>query len=136
MEQNVEISQLGKNIKRYTEEKGWNLNILKQESGVGYATLHDIVNGKSQNLKSDNIEKIATALEVSTDQLLGVEYEVIEKEVGDLEETINTLLESDFITIDDMKITDNDKEEIRDLIKFEIAAIRRRRKDNEKNSDL
>ncbi|RFM19050.1 XRE family transcriptional regulator [Clostridium botulinum] len=42
------ISELGLNIKKIRAQKGWSLSKLKQESGVGYATLHDIENGKSQ----------------------------------------------------------------------------------------
>ncbi|MEY8002010.1 helix-turn-helix domain-containing protein [Clostridium sp. Mt-5] len=124
----MEISNLGLNIKKFRIEKGWNLKKLKEESGIGYATLHDIESGKTQNLNSSNIEKVAAALGKTTDELLGVEVEIIEKQVGDLEETIKAILSSDELTIDGENITNDEKAEIYDLIAFEINSVRRRRK--------
>ena len=123
----MEISEIGLNIKKFREEKGWSLKKLKEESGVGYATLHDIENGKSKNLNSTTIEKIAIALNETTDNLLGVEIEVLEFVVEDLESTIKAILESDEIKIDDMAMTEDDKTEILELVKAGIKNIRRRR---------
>ena len=123
----MEISQLGINIKKFREEKGWSLKKLKIESGVGYATLHDIENGKSQNLNSTTIEKIAGALNKTTDELMGVKIDIVEYVVEDLESTIKAILESDELKIDDIVMNAEEKEEILELIKFGINNIRRRR---------
>lgn len=124
----IEISQLGINIRKFRLEKGWNLKKLKDESRVGYATLHDIENGKSKSLNATSLEKVATALGKTTDELLGVEIEVIEHEVGDFKETIDAILESDELSIDGIPLTGTEKQEISDLIEFGINAIRKRRK--------
>lgn len=124
----MEISQLGANIKQFREEKGWSLNKLKEESRVGYATLHDIESGKSQNLKSDTIEKVAKALNKSVDDLLGVEYEIIEYAVGDFRDTINQILNSDEISIDGIPMTEQEKEKALEFSEIFIEMIRKERK--------
>jgi len=123
----MEISEVGINIRKFRDKKGWSLQRLKDESGVGYATLHDIENGKSKNLNSTTMEKIARALNETTDELLGLEIEVIEYVVGDLENTIKAILESDEIKIDDLGLTEDDKNEVFELVKVGIKNIRRRR---------
>ena len=120
----MEISQLGLNIKKSREEKGWSLNKLKQESGVGYATLHDIESGKSKNLNTNSIEKIATALNKAIDELLGFEIVVL---VDDLEETFIKLLESDEVKIDGKIMSPEEKSEIVDFMELGIEKIRRNR---------
>lgn len=121
----MNISELGLNIRKIRELKGWSVNRLKQESGVGYATLHDIESGKSQNLNSTNLEKVAKALDVSTNELLGIE--VIEYTVTDLEETLETILESDELELDGFLITEDEKEELMEFFKIGMNNIRRGR---------
>ncbi len=123
----MEISQLGLNIKKSPEEKGWSLNKLKQESGVGYATLHDIESVKSKNLNTNSIEKIATALNKAIDELLGFKIEVLEVLVDDLEETFIKLLESDEVKIDGKIMSPEEKSEIVDFMELGIEKISRNR---------
>lgn len=122
----MKVSELGSNIKTAREKKGWSLSKLKQESGVGYATLHDIESGKSQNLNSTNLEKIAMALNVDTNELLGMN--VIEHTVTDLEETLKLVLESDELQIDNELVTGTEKEELMEFFTLAINSIRRRRR--------
>lgn len=129
------ISQLGLNIKSARERKGWSLNKLKQESGVGYATLHDIESGKSQNLNSANLEKIAKALNIATNELLGID--VVEYTVTDLGETLNIILDSDELELDGVLLSKSEKEELKELFIFGINSIRRtRRRSNAENSNI
>lgn len=121
----MNISELGQNIKKVRDQKGWTLNKLKQESGVGYATLHDIENGKSQNLNSSNLEKVAKALDVSANELLGID--VVEYTVIDLEETLDAVFQSDELELDGILISSDEKEELKDLFAVAINNIRRRR---------
>lgn len=121
----MEISIIGKNIKKFRENKGWSLTKLKNESGVGYATLHDIENGKTQNLNSKNLEKIASALDKTPDELLGiVDYEVIEVEVGDLVSSINAIFESDELELDGVLLSDFDKNFLLDNFMNNINSLR------------
>ncbi|KZL93520.1 helix-turn-helix domain-containing protein [Clostridium magnum] len=122
----MNISELGQNIKKVRDQKGWTLNKLKQESGVGYATLHDIENGKSQNLNSSNLEKVAKALDVTTNELLGID--VVEYTVIDLEETLDAVFQSDELELDGVLINSDEKEELKDLFAVAINNIRRRRR--------
>ena len=67
------ISLLGKNIKEYRNKKGLSLKKLTEIAEVGYATIYDLENGKKQNINSTTLEKVATALETSTNELLGID---------------------------------------------------------------
>ena len=122
----MKISELGLNIKKFRKQRGWSLSKLKQESNVGYATLHDIENGKSQNLNSKNLEKVAKALNVSTNELLGID--VVEYTVTDLEETLKIILQSDELELDGLLVDKNEKEELEDFFNLTINIIRKRRK--------
>lgn len=121
----MKISELGLNIKKFREKKNWSLSKLKQESGIGYATLHDIENGKSQSLSSSNLEKVSKALNISTNDLLGID--VVEYTVTDVEETLNIILQSDELELDGLLLTDDEKEDLQDLFAVAINNIRRRR---------
>jgi transcriptional regulator with XRE-family HTH domain len=122
----MEISELGLNIKKFRKQKGWSLSKLKQESGVGYATLHDIENGKSKKMNSKNLEKVAKALNITTNELLGID--VVEYTVTDLEETLKIILQSDELEIDGVPVTENEKEELEDFFSLAVNSIKRRRK--------
>lgn len=122
----MEISELGLNIKKFREQKGWSLSKLKQESGVGYATLHDIENGKSKKMNSKNLEKVAKALNITTNELLGID--IVEYTVTDLEETLKIILQSDELEIDGLLVTENEKEELEDFFSLAVNSIKRRRK--------
>ncbi|AKC63212.1 DNA-binding protein [Clostridium sporogenes] len=122
----MEISELGLNIKKFRKQKGWSLSKLKQESGVGYATLHDIENGKSKKMNSKNLEKVAKALNVTTNELLGID--IVEYTVTDLEETLKIILQSDELEIDGLTVTENEKEELKDFFSLAVNSIKRRRK--------
>lgn len=132
----MNISELGQNIKKYRGQRNWTLSKLKQESSVGYATLHDIENGKSQSLNSSNLEKVASALGVGTNELLGID--VIEYTVDDLDGTLDAILESDDLKLDGILITSDEKEDLKELFTFCKNTLRRRRKSktNGNNSNL
>ena len=121
----MNISELGMNIKKYRSLKGWSLNKLKQESEIGYATLHDIESGKSQTLNSSNLEKVAKALDISTNELLGID--VVEHTVTDIEETLKIILLSDELELDGVLLSEDEKEDLADFFMMSINNLRRRR---------
>lgn len=121
----MEISSLGLNIKTLREKKGWNLNKLKEESGLGYATLHDIEHGKSQTLNSNNLEKVARALDTTSDILLNVES--VEYVVSDIADTLDAIFESDELKLDDVELNVYESEFLKDFFKAGIDRIRRKR---------
>lgn len=129
------VSELGLNIKKAREQKGWSINKLKEESGVAYSTLHDIESGKSKNLNSTNLEKVSKALNVDANDLLGIT--VVEHLVADLGEALDAIMESDELEIDGITLSNYEKEEMIEFFALGINNIRRLRKIiNENNCNL
>ena len=118
----MEISILGKNIREYRSKKGWSLKKLTEIAEVGYATIYDLENGKKQNINSTTLEKVATALETSTNELLGID--VIEHTVDDIPDTIDAIFESDELEIDGIKLTSKEKDILKSIYKNGIDVIR------------
>lgn len=118
----MEISLLGKNIKEYRIKKGWSLKKLTEIAEVGYATIYDLENGKKQNINSTTLEKVANALEVSTNELLGIA--VIEYTVDDISDTIDVIFESDELEMDGIKLTSKEKEVLKSIYKNGLDVIR------------
>ena len=116
------ISLLGKNIKEYRNKKGLSLKKLTEIAEVGYATIYDLENGKKQNINSTTLEKVATALETSTNELLGID--VIEHTVDDIPDTIDAIFESDELEIDGIKLTSKEKDILKSIYKKGIDVIR------------
>lgn len=118
----MEISILGKNIKEYRNNRGWSLKKLTEIAKVGYATIYDLENGKKQNINSTTLEKVASALEVTTNELLGVD--VVEHTVDDVLDTVEAIFESDELKIDDVKLTSKEKEILKSIYINGIDIIR------------
>ncbi|MCX7884274.1 MAG: helix-turn-helix domain-containing protein [Caloramator sp.] len=120
------ISILGQNIKKIREEKGISAYKLSKIAGVGISTISEIENGKRQSLNSSTIEKVANALNVSVDDLLltedNKEYPAI-----DIFQTINTILTSDELLLDDIPLSKTEKSQIKKGINalFDIIRIQR-----------
>ena len=57
-------------LKKKIQEDKINLYKLSRESGIPYATLHDIVSGKTKNPTVDTILKLAKTLEESVESII------------------------------------------------------------------
>ncbi len=66
-----QISTVGKNIKKFRTNKGLSQDKLSKNAGVAYNTVIKIESGVIQNPTVDTASKIAKALGVSVDILLG-----------------------------------------------------------------
>ena len=66
-----QISAVGKNIKKFRTGKGLSQDKLSKVAGVAYNTVIKIESGVIQNPTVDTASKIAKALGVSVDVLLG-----------------------------------------------------------------
>lgn len=126
----MNISTLGLNIRALREKKGWSLNKLKEECGISYATLHDIENGKSQNLNSKNLEIVAKALSATVDELLNIES--IEYVVDDISDTLDAIFESDELKLDGIELNEYESEFLKDFFKAGINRIREKRVESKK----
>jgi transcriptional regulator with XRE-family HTH domain len=60
-----------KNLKKLRKKKGWSQEKLARESGISYQTLIKIEQGRIKNPRLDTLIKLAKALGVSIDKLLG-----------------------------------------------------------------
>lgn len=74
MEQKKEIL-IGKNIKRIRKEKGLTQKKLGELCGINEANIRKYELGKA-NPKIETIEKIAKALETTTDELRGIKKDI------------------------------------------------------------
>ncbi|HDK7165885.1 TPA: helix-turn-helix transcriptional regulator [Clostridium botulinum] len=120
------ISILGQNIKKIRTEKGLSAYKLSKLAKVGTTTISEIENGKRQSLNSTTIEKIANTLNISTDKLMDVE-ENKEYVVTDIEQTINLILSSDELVLDDIKLNKTEKLQIESALNATFAMIRDQR---------
>jgi transcriptional regulator with XRE-family HTH domain len=60
-----------KNLKKLRLKKGWSQEKLAREAGISYQTLIKIERGYVKNPKLETLIKLAKALGVSIDKLLG-----------------------------------------------------------------
>lgn len=62
---------LGENIRKIRKSKQISINLLSKKAKISLGYLSDLENGKSTNPTTEILQKIADALEVSPDRLLG-----------------------------------------------------------------
>jgi transcriptional regulator with XRE-family HTH domain len=62
-----------KNLVTFRKQKGWSQERLAQESGISYNTLIKLERSGIKNPKIETVIKLADALEVSLDELVGRE---------------------------------------------------------------
>ena len=60
-----------KNLKKLRNKKDWSQERLAREAGISYITLVKIERGNIQNPKLETLIKLAKALGVSLDKLVG-----------------------------------------------------------------
>lgn len=60
-----------KNLKKLRKKKGWTQERLARETGISFHTLIKIENGRTKNPKIKTLIKLAKALGVSLDKLVG-----------------------------------------------------------------
>ena len=125
----MEISIVGKNIKRLREEKNMSQADLVRKAGVGKATINEIENGKRKNLNSNTINKISNALNVSVEELF-IEDGQQEYCVTDIKEALNLILSSDELTLNDKELTDTERNLIEETLTDVFNFIIKKRKFN------
>jgi len=60
-----------KNLKELRKQKGWSQERLARESNISYHTLIKLEQNSIKNPKIETVIKLADALEVSLDELVG-----------------------------------------------------------------
>ncbi|NFT08738.1 helix-turn-helix domain-containing protein [Clostridium botulinum] len=87
------VSILGQNIKRIRINRGIKTTQLSKRAKVGISTISQIESGSRQSLKSDTLNKIAEALNVSVEDLMHDKTD--KKKSYDINYIINEMKEND-----------------------------------------
>ncbi|MGX7745898.1 helix-turn-helix domain-containing protein, partial [Rhodopseudomonas parapalustris] len=96
-------------------------------SGIAASTISQIESGKRQSLYSENVEKIAAALGVTTNVLYATE-ENVEYIANDIDQLMHMILESDELSLDDIVLSNSEKEQFKMAIDIALNSIRNQRK--------
>ncbi len=86
------ISDLGRNLRRFRDMHGLNQRELSVRSDVSQATISRIEGGHVQQIRSESLRSLATALEVSVDELIaGQAVQHLSQRHRNMREIINDL---------------------------------------------
>lgn len=126
----MSISVLGINLKKIRLQKNLSAYKLSKLASVGTTTISEIESGVRQNLTSSTIEKLATALNVSPDQFFTIDSSE-EYIVTDLSETLNFILTSDELTLDNIPLSLQEKKQLKVIFTsaIDILKIQRTKKE-------
>lgn len=88
------MSELYENLMMLMKEKGVSRTELSEKTGIANSRFSELKSGIKKGLKSDEIIKIAQALNISADELLGISDEptATEQLLDELDENEKTLL--------------------------------------------
>lgn len=118
-----DISIIGENIKKIRALKNLSAYELAKRAGVGGATISEIESGKRKTLKGDTLEKIAAALGVTVNDLMG-NTETVSFETDNLMDIINIIDYIEDPILDDRHITKDEKKILMSAIAMGISTIR------------
>jgi len=124
---NSKVSLLGTNIKKIRNEKNMSISTLSKLSEVSSPTISQIESGARKSLISKNVEKIAKALDVTINDLFSIKDEG-EYIISDIYEAIVMCLADDEASIDDVIMTEKEKEQLKFSVEMAINTIRSNRK--------
>lgn len=120
------ISIEGQNIKKIREQKNIGITELAKKAKVGIATISELESGIRKRPSSTTLKKIADALGVSMNDVLGIAEET-DYDIVDMEEMFKFLLDANDMEIDGVVLDNEDKKELDAMFKVTIALIREKR---------
>ena len=125
------VSVLGQNIKRIRQSQNISSTTLAKMADIGVSTISQIETGKRQTLQGATINKIANALNVSVNDLLG-ENGVVNFETDEFCDIMSILINSKFLKIDGKQMSHEEKILLQTEVTMFLSAIRYQRlKDRE-----
>lgn len=125
------VSVLGQNIKRIRQSKNISSTALAKMADIGVSTISQIETGKRQTLQGATINKIANALNVSVNDLLG-ENGIVNFETDEFCDIMSILINSKFLKIDGKQMSHEEKILLQTEVTMFLSAIRYQRlKDRE-----
>lgn len=120
------ISIEGQNIKKVREQKNIGITELAKKAKVGIATISELESGIRQRPSSSTLKKIADALGVNVNELLGIAEET-DYDIVDMEEMFRFILDANDMEIDGVLLDNEDKKDLEAMLKVTIAFIREKR---------
>lgn len=117
------VSIIGENIKKIRTHMGLSAHQLADKARVSNATISQIESGKRATLQSDTLDKIATALGVTANILLG-DTDTVKFETNDVIDVLNIINYAEGITLDDIELNNDEKQLLNINIKTALNAIR------------
>lgn len=120
------ISIEGQNIKKIREQKNIGITELAKKAKVGIATISELESGIRKRPSGTTLKKIADALGVSMNDVLGIAEET-DYDIVDMEEMFKFLLDANDMEIDGVVLDNEDKKELDAMFKVTIALIREKR---------
>lgn len=96
------------NIKKLLELEKWSVYRLSKESGLAQSTLSDILNGKNKNPNLETLDKIADALNVLREKLIGESVGcILHTKLKEVNMTLEELAEKTNLSMDYLKNIDH-----------------------------
>lgn len=120
------ISIEGQNIKKIREQKKIGITELAKKARVGIATISELESGIRKRPSGSTLKKIADALDVNMNEILGIAEET-DYDIVDMEEMFKFLLDANEMEIDGIVLNNEDKNELDAMFKATIALIRQKR---------
>lgn len=120
------ISIEGQNIKKIREQKKIGITELAKKAQVGIATISELESGIRKRPSGSTLKKIADALDVNMNEILGIAEET-DYDIVDMEEMFKFLLDANEMEIDGIVLNNEDKNELDAMFKATIALIRQKR---------
>lgn len=120
------ISIEGQNIKKIREQKNIGITELAKKAKVGIATISELESGIRKRPSGATLKKIADALGVNLNEILGIAEET-DYDIVDMEEMFKFLLDANEMEIDGVVLDNEDKKELDTMFKATIALIRQKR---------
>jgi transcriptional regulator with XRE-family HTH domain len=74
------VSSIGERVKRLREKKGWTQRDFAKKLGISNSVLSRVENGEKKNVEDYLIKRLAETLDTSSDYLLGLSNNAINKE--------------------------------------------------------
>ena len=116
-------SIIGENIKKIRKLKNISAYELAKKAGVGVATISEIESGKRATLKGDTLEKVAQALNVSPNDIMG-NNETVTFETDNIMDIVNIINYLDNPILDDSAMSKDEKQILISAIAMGISTVR------------
>ncbi|NFI05166.1 helix-turn-helix transcriptional regulator [Clostridium botulinum] len=124
------ISIEGQNLKRIRESKNIKITELAKKAKVGIATISELESGIRKKSTTPTLKKLAAALDVSINDLLGIETET-EYNIVDIQEMFQIILDANDMELYGRVLNDDDKKIMSTMFKATVALLsEKEEKDN------